>query len=468
MKFEKAKEEVNSDLATFAGELVDIMENNAEAHPDWKEILEDLLLLAQSCVNTSPGDFWLQCEGIVQELDDQRQELQTGVLKKLHTRMLFILTRCTRLLQFHKESVFADDEIGVENLASSITHFSEKKVSEAVWDEKSTKAGKKPAETASARKSYSQEHGITSWRKSHEICPPNFFPTSDVDIVNNPTSSSNKPLPSPTVKSQREIPPTQSASSGIKVESSQIEKKQTRESINLLDLETAIPPELPTCKDVHPSVPPKHEHKNSWGYWGDQQAFNDEEAIMCRICEENVPTSHVENHLKVCTIADRCDKKGLSVNERLIRIAETLEKMVELCVQTDPQNSAGSPDVVRANLITEEYDIPSPKLGEWSRPGSADMLDCFQEVDNILYMDDLKGFSTITCKTRLGQKSDHGMASSSAGSMTPRSPLLTPKTSHIDALLAGKYAYEGEDLPQVGHTDLYLIYAYFCIFFCSV
>jgi hypothetical protein len=35
----------------------------------------------------------------VQDLDDHRQELSMGVLKKLYTRMLFILTRCTRLLQ---------------------------------------------------------------------------------------------------------------------------------------------------------------------------------------------------------------------------------------------------------------------------------------------------------------------------------------------------------------------------------
>ncbi|WZZ61816.1 hypothetical protein YC2023_061923 [Brassica napus] len=50
----------------------------------------------------TPGDFWLHCKGIVRDLDDRRQELPPGVLKQLHTQMLFILTRCTRLLQFHK------------------------------------------------------------------------------------------------------------------------------------------------------------------------------------------------------------------------------------------------------------------------------------------------------------------------------------------------------------------------------
>ena len=44
-------------------------------------------------------------------------------------------------------------------------------------------------------------------------------------------------------------------------------------------------------------------------------------------------------------------------------------------------------------------------------------------------------------------KSDQGMTTSSAGSMTPRSPLLT---SHIGLLLVGKGAFsEYDDLPQM-------------------
>ena len=47
---------------------------------------------------TSSAEFWLQCEGIVQELDNRRQELHPRMLKQLHARMLFILTRYIRLL----------------------------------------------------------------------------------------------------------------------------------------------------------------------------------------------------------------------------------------------------------------------------------------------------------------------------------------------------------------------------------
>ena len=83
-KFDKAKEEVNSDLAIFAADLVGILEKNADSHPKWKETLEALLFLARSCAMTSSAEFWLQCEGIVQELDNRRQELHPGMLKQLH------------------------------------------------------------------------------------------------------------------------------------------------------------------------------------------------------------------------------------------------------------------------------------------------------------------------------------------------------------------------------------------------
>ena len=67
-RFDKEKEEVNSDLAIFARDLVEILEKTSEGHPEWKESLEHLLVLARQCDMMSPGDFWLQCEGIVHSL----------------------------------------------------------------------------------------------------------------------------------------------------------------------------------------------------------------------------------------------------------------------------------------------------------------------------------------------------------------------------------------------------------------
>lgn len=448
-KFDKEKEEVNSELAIFAADLVGILEKNADTHPEWQETIEDLLVLARSCAMTSPGEFWLQCEGIVQELDDKRQELPPGMLKQLHTRMLFILTRCTRLLQFHKESSLAEDEHVFNFHQSRGLHSAEKRIPPGLGrDEKSFSAAKSSKVLkASAKKSYSQEQHSLELKKDAMI--PEKLPLRASDASKQDSFSgmervgSWKKFLSPASKSPKEPAQLKDQNLG-RVEPSKL--SINKRSNSDVDLSAPKPSEL--IKDSHAS---KHQHKASWGYWGEHQGIVEENSIICRICEEEVPTSHVEEHSRICAIADRCDQKGLSVNERLVRIAETLEKMMESCMQKDIQQIVGSPDVgkVSNSSMTEESDVVSPKLSDWSRRGSEDMLDCFPEADNSAFMDDLKGLPPISCKTRFGPKSDQGMATSSAGSMTPRSPLMTPRTSQIDLLLAGKGTYsEHDDFPQ--------------------
>ncbi|KAF9587037.1 hypothetical protein IFM89_039723 [Coptis chinensis] len=456
-KFDKAKEEVDSDLAIFAGDLVGLLDKNAEAHPEWQETIEDLLVLARRCAVMTPGEFWLQCEGIVQDLDDRRQELAMGTLKQLHTRMLFILTRCTRLLQFHKESGLASDEHVLPLRQSRELHSADKRTPVAAIKDGKSFGAARGSKAASARKFYSQEQHHMDWKRENLIRPPPFGSPSGAETANSFDSPSSrdrmtswKKLPSPAAKTQKEA---------ILVDEHYVTKADSVRVLDNIsescdaDMTPVKPPELPPVKDVtgHPSVPSKHQHKVSWGYWGDQN-LSDDNSIICRICEEEVPTTFVEDHSRICAIADRSDQKGLSVNERLIRIAETLEKMMETFSHKDLQNGLGSPDTAKVSnsSVTEESEIPSPKLSDWSRRGSEDMLDCFPEVDNSAFADDLKGLPSMSCKTRFGLKSDQGMTTSSAGSVTPRSPLWTPRTSQIDLLLAGKGAYaEQEDLPQM-------------------
>nr|GLL21744.1 probable serine/threonine protein kinase IREH1 isoform X1 [Ipomoea trifida] len=452
-KFDKAKEEVDSDLHIFAADLVGILEKNAEAHPDWQETIEDLLILARSCAMTSPGEFWLQCEGIVQELDDRRQELHTGMLKQLHTRMLFILTRCTRLLQFHKESGFAEDE-PISLLRQSLQP-TDKHVSGGLRrDGKSASAIKAP-KGPPTRKSYSQEQHGLDW-KTDQSGRPEIIQSRPAESMKNLDSpgernrmASWKKLPTPAGKSLKEIPLVKEHDN-LEASKSLVNRRGAPD----VDLATVKHPELPFSRDSqgHLSVSSKDQHKVSWGYWGDPPSTSDESSIICRICEEEVPTLHVEEHSRICAIADRCDQNGLSANERLVRIAETLEKLMESFSQKDFQPAVGSPDGAKISnsSITEESDVLSPKLSDWSRRGSEDMLDCFPEADNSAFMDELKGLPSMSFKTRFGPKSDQGMTTSSAGSMTPRSPLHTPRTSPIDLLLSTKGCYsEHEDLPQM-------------------
>ncbi|KAE8723967.1 putative serine/threonine protein kinase IREH1 [Hibiscus syriacus] len=414
-KFDKAKEEVNSDLAVFAADLVGILEKIVDSHPEWQETIEDLLVLARSCAMTPPGEFWLQCEGIVQELDDKRQELPPCVLKHLYTRMLFILTRCTRLLQFHKESGLAEDEPLIQLRQSRVLHPVDKKSFSGVLREAKSLSSSKASKATSSKKSYSQEQHALDWSKDHVGMP-------------------GGPKEATVIKEQN---------------NSMIETLK-RTGASDVDMASVKLQELPAAKESQ-GQSSKHQHKVSWGYWGDQPDVFEENSIICRICEEEVPTSNVEDHSRICAVADRCDQHGLSVDERLLRIAETLEKMADSFANKDIQH-LGSPDVAKASnsSVTEESDVLSPKLSDWSRRGSEDMLDCFPEADNSAFMDDLKGLPFISCKTRFGQKSDQGMTTSSAGSMTPRSPLVTPRTSPIDLLLSGRGAFsEQEDLPQM-------------------
>ncbi|XP_031091247.1 probable serine/threonine protein kinase IREH1 [Ipomoea triloba] len=452
-KFAKAKEEVDSDLHIFAADLVGVLEKNAETHPEWQETIEDLLILARSCAMTSPGEFWLQCEGIVQELDDRRQELPTGMLKQLHTRMLFILTRCTRLLQFHKES-FAEDEPMLQ-LRQSVQP-ADKHISGGVGMDQTISSTVKVPKTPATRKSYSQEQHGLEWKRDQAVQPEGFqlLPAETAKNLDSPGGrdriASWKKLPSPAGKSPKEVTPLKEQEDNLEASKLPINKRGTPD----LDLANAKHQEPPSSRDSHghSSGSSKHQHKISWGYWGDQPGLSDESSIICRICEEEVPTLHVEEHSRICTIADRCDQKGLSVNERLIRIADTLEKLMESFSQKDFQPTAGSPDGAKVSnsSVTEESDVLSPKLSDWSRRGSEDMLDCFPEADNSAFVDELKALPSMSCKTRFGPKSDQGMTTSSAGSMTPRSPLLTPRTSPIDLLLLGKGGYpEHEDLPQM-------------------
>ncbi|KAL0425218.1 UNVERIFIED_CONTAM: putative serine/threonine protein kinase IREH1 [Sesamum radiatum] len=341
-KFDKAKEEVDSDLHIFAADLVGILEKNAESHPEWQETIEDLLVLARSCAMTSPGEFWLQCEGIVQELDDRRQELPMGMLKQLHTRMLFILTRCTRLLQFHKESGLAEDE-HVFHLRQSLQP-AEKQVPPGPERDGKMPSDARALKAPPTRKSYSQEQ--SEWKKDQAV-PGNLqFSLAE--------------------SAKQWILLLDEHNDNILQASRLLDSEKGN---NDAELGAAKVPELPTSKDSHGHSPvPKHQHKVSWGYWGDQPSVSDESSIICRICEEEVPTLHVEDHSRICAIADRCDQKGLRVNERLIRIADALEKLMESYSSKDVQHAGGSPDGAKVSnsSVTEESELLSPKFSDWS------------------------------------------------------------------------------------------------------
>lgn len=424
-KFDKLKEEVNVDLGIFASDIVSILEKTTEGQPNWREGLEDLLLIARQCATMTAEEFWFRCESIVQDLDDRRQELPMGTLKRAHSRLLFILTRCTRLVQFQKESGYVEEHIlslhklsdlgvypeqllGLENIDSGNT-FEEKDEDDRLMTKSDRQhhtltlkddhlyiSGAEGVEVGTARSqdSTTSSYRMSSWKKFPAAAEKN---KKDPDAVNTPS----------------------------KDQSDTFQHKDE-------------PSETPECHTGNTDTSQAGKVP-----WGDQQ-HTYENHIVCRICEVEIPTVFVEEHSRICTIADRCDLKGLTVNDRLERVAETLEKILE---SWTPKST--SPDVTRfsTSSMPEEMDVLSPRKNDLSHRLSDETLDCIPEADNSFSMYDLNVSPGITCETNCSP--DVNKKSSSAGSSTPRSP-LTPRTNQIELLLnKRKTISEHENNQQV-------------------
>ncbi|KAK3009810.1 hypothetical protein RJ639_013935 [Escallonia herrerae] len=389
-KFDKLKEEVNSDLGIFAGDMVGILEKNSESHPEWKETLEDLLVTARLCAKMAPNEFWIKCEVIVQNLDDRRQELPMGTLKQVHTRLLFILTRCTRLVQFHKECGYEDDHVLGFHQLSDLGVYPEKILGASVQDLKERINQKTDGQEQC---DLLTKHELTQSLGSNVENVEVNTAKSAASSTGSYKMSSWKKLPSAAEKNRKERDavdtPSEDKSDNLrhKDETSKVED-------NIENFDT------PTCLPEHPETSVK-VRKVTWGVWGDLHNVTYENSLICRICEVEIPTVHVEEHSRICTIADRCDLKGLTVNERLDRVAETLEKILESWTPQSTDTPAGTPEVARVSTSSnpEEFDEFSLKQHSLSRQFSEDMLDCASEADSAIVVDDLNIFPDTPCET---------------------------------------------------------------------
>lgn len=445
-KFERLKEEVNSDLAIFAGDLVGILQKNVDTHPEWKEILEDLLIVAQRCAKMSPSEFWLKCEGIVQNLDDRRQEMPMGILKKVHTRILFILTRCTRMVQFQKEGgLHMDEHILRLHQLSDLGVYPTQGLEDPYRDVKSSLSGKDVKEKF-VRISHGQEQVIVNLNQ--ECVHSNFTQLSESETAKSTDStasreriSSWKKFPSAAEKNQMKSHDTVDIASKKKLDKIEVDSGEGIEKLNILESS------LDVLTDS--SVPSLISQNVSSSYYVDH--LND--SIICRICDVEIPIIHVEEHSRICTIADRCDLKGLSVNERLERVAETLEKIMESCTPKSPDTAEmGGFEVGRVSTSStaDHYDGISFKQNNLSCLSSQDIIDFLPENDGTSIRNDVDVSPTKYCKDNSTFMSGHHTTASSPGSITPRSPLLTPRTSQLELLLSGKSTItKYEDFQQI-------------------
>lgn len=61
--------------------------------------------------------------------------------------------------------------------------------------------------------------------------------------------------------------------------------------------------------------------------------------MICRICDFEIPMVCAEGHFIVCTLADRCDSKGLNTDQRLQRVAEVLGRVLGCFESKSPQTA---------------------------------------------------------------------------------------------------------------------------------
>uniref|UniRef100_A0A2P2JRE8 non-specific serine/threonine protein kinase n=1 Tax=Rhizophora mucronata TaxID=61149 RepID=A0A2P2JRE8_RHIMU len=422
-RFEAARQLVNSELASFARDVMEVLEEIDPSLLEEQKMAKDLLILAQLCMEMTCAQFRVKCEVIVQDLTEKRKQCQIGIVKWLFTRMLFILTRCTRSLQFQKDSKPIDEK--------SLRKF--KRCMERIPSvEMMWAANRGIADSDSDydvnQKSYVKErlqgqNSITHLSESISCGPREQADQSDLALRHNSLDFGQK-LPAEKCKNGnfsqvQQFYHADGSFAQFSVTNSHYDTTSHEQGQSL-------------------DVPPHDQ----------ERVLDGSGSEICRICEEIVPISHLESHSYICAYADKCDLNCLGVDERLSNLAEILEKIVE-SRNVNLQLSCGSPENMRIQTIhsvmTEGY---SPKSSEWRNRGVQGMFEDIHEMDTATIEDSL--LPSVCSKGHLGTKLCNYGAPSSTGSMTSVSSTNTPRASHFDSFWLEFYnPSDLEDVQQM-------------------
>ncbi|XP_077224129.1 protein kinase superfamily protein [Tasmannia lanceolata] len=379
-RFDAAKEVVNVELVAFARDIVEALERE-DLPSKFQEVTEELLVLSQQCSEMTACEFRGKCEGIVRDLVERRQQCQAELLKQLFTRILFILTRCTRLLQFQR--------------------------------------GSEP----------SNEDCLHKFKQCLES-----IPAVEMSWVPKP---SNADFSENSLNDKNNVKHKEKDSAG-----------HTKKGMRMFNSyqEDAIL----QSHQVEGTLP-RLSHECSTGSLREQEQFlQGFDSVICRICEEIVPASHLESHSYICAYADKCDLKGSDIDERLSNLAEILEQIVESYTPSF-RASYDSPEISRLQTADSAYGSRghSPKITEWHNKGTEGMFEDLHEMDTAC-IDDSHLASNNNWKGLLSMKLVNSIEPSSAGSMTSISSTNTPRGSHFDLFwLEHNNPSEPEDVLQM-------------------
>ncbi|KAL3505283.1 hypothetical protein ACH5RR_035124 [Cinchona calisaya] len=392
-RFDAAKEVVNTELGCFSKELVEVLQDNDSLSLDGRRMAEQLLILAEQCIEMAASKFRTKCEEIVQDLTAKRQQCQAGILKWLLTRMLFILTRCTRLLHFEKDAEPVDGKSlhkfqeCLESIPSVDVH----------WFVNQDMVGSEPSFPFKLK--YDSKSNLQERNRGYTLFQP----------------------------SQRRSEATVQQSDAMFPKDFRItEQNSPSESFGVL-------PNVQELDELGGKFNGKSTNRNSYKPFQEQEQCVDEShLVICRICEEPVPIIHLESHSYICVYADKCDLNSLDVNERLLRLAELLEQLVEsrnlniIAADESPENSRMQ---MADSAVAAE--VSSPQVNEFRRRGMEEMFEDLHEMETA-GIEDSHIASFINSKGYLGSRLNLYGPPSSTGSMTSASSTNTPRAGSFD------------------------------------
>lgn len=207
------------------------------------------------------------------------------------------------------------------------------------------------------------------------------------------------------------------------------------------------------CHQVEDILPRKVSLRPSLDSLREQEDSSEEfDSVICRICEELVPTASLESHSYICAYADKCDLEGLDVDDRLAKMSEILEQIGESYAQ-NINASCSSPETSRIQNVSSVNgsNNQSPKVLEWHHKGLEGMFEDLHEMDTA-FLDDSHSSNFNSLKGCLNMKLGSSVGFPSNESMTPGSSTSTPRANHFDLFwLEHSNQSHLEDANQVGY-----------------
>ncbi|KAL7155261.1 hypothetical protein ABFS83_03G063100 [Erythranthe nasuta] len=405
LKFDAAKEVVDIELGSFSRDMLQVLQNDDSLTPNECKMAEGLFDLAQQCIDMTSLDFRRKCETIVQDLTVKRQTCEAGLLKLLFTRVLFILTRCTRLLHFEKDSGIVNEQ-SIDKFRECLQRIPSVDMNWVV------------------KKGFGDsDAGYTKKQKG--------------DVKQKLQGKDHRGAPSRATES-RSKESAHEQHTGIRTRHMSIEQTRSQNaSTDLLDSK-----QFHIIDDIF-----QMESMN-----GDKENYLDDSTlVICRICEEQVPAVHLEPHSYICAFADKCVSKHLDVNESLLKLAELLEHLLEL-LSSSSHETYVNPEILRvrttdSTLTTESC---SPKCSEWRSKGMDGMLEDLHEMDTAC-IEDSPLANLMNLKSHLLTKvNQYGSPSTSNGSMTSTSSTNSPRAGNFDIFwLDQNNSSDQEDIQQI-------------------